>query len=132
MNVAVVVVGILAIGAVNWWFFLAGRGSGTAVAVAGIQEITITVHGGYDPAEVRLAAGKPTRLWFDRQEDSSCSEELVIPAISLRRFLAPFEKTPVELPALAAGRYPISCGMGMLHGELVVESDQEVGDAHHT
>lgn len=132
MNAVIVILGILAIGAVNWWFFLASKGSARAVVHAGSQEIIIAVHGGYDPAEIRLAAGQPSRLWFDRQEDSSCSEEIVIPAISLRRFLPAFKKTAVELPALTPGRYPISCGMGMLHGELVVEAGPEVGDGHHT
>lgn len=132
MNAVVVILGILAIGAVNWWFLFAGRSTARAASVAGFQEITITVRGGYDPAEVRLRAGQPTRLLFDRQETSSCSEEIVIPAFSVRRFLPAHQQTAVELPAAAPGRYQMSCGMGMLHGELVIEAAAEVGDAHHT
>lgn len=132
MNTLVVIAGILAIGAVNWWFFFVGKRSGVAVGVAGFQEITITVLGGYDPAEVHLVAGQPTRLIFDRQETSSCSEEIVIPAFGLRRFLPAHQRTAVELPAAEPGRYPMSCGMGMLHGELVVGPSAEVGRAHHT
>ncbi|MEO5799659.1 MAG: cupredoxin domain-containing protein [Gemmatimonadales bacterium] len=132
MNALVVILGIAAIGAVNWWFFFAARSSGAATSVAGVQEVVITVRGGYDPAEVRVLAGQPARLVFDRQETSSCSEEIVIPAFNIRRFLPPHQRTAVELPAMAAGRYPMSCGMGMLHGELVVEAATEVGDGHHT
>ncbi|MES2305418.1 MAG: cupredoxin domain-containing protein [Gemmatimonadota bacterium] len=132
MNALVVILGIAAIGAVNWWFFLADRTSARASTVAGIQEVVITVLGGYDPAEVRISAGRPARLLFDRQETSSCSEEIVIPALNLRRFLPAHQRTAVELPPMAVGRYPMSCGMGMLHGELVVEATTEVGDAHHT
>ena len=132
MNAVVVVLGIAAIGAVIWWFFFAARNSAKALAVTGVQEVTITVRGGYDPAEVHIAAGQPTRILFDRQETSSCSEEIVIPAFSIRRFLPAYQKTAVELPATLPGRYPMSCGMGMLHGELVVEAVAEVGDGHHT
>lgn len=132
MNAFVVVLGLLAIGAVNWWFFLAVRSSASAAIVGGVQEVVITVRGGYDPATVRVAAGRPVRLVFDRQETSSCSEEIVIPAFGIRRFLPTSQRTAVELPAAEPGRYEMSCGMGMLHGEVIVEPVAGVGDAHHT
>jgi plastocyanin domain-containing protein len=127
-----VLLGILAIGAVNWWFFFAERRSVVAADVGGRQEVVITVHGGYDPAVIRVAAGRPFRLLFDRQETSSCSEEIVLPGFGIRRFLPAYQRTAIELPAAAPGRYEMSCGMGMLHGELIVEAAAGVGDAHHT
>ena len=121
-EVAVAVAGLGAIAWVNWYFFLADRGSASAVAAGGgVQEVTISVRGGYDPATVRVKAGAPVRLVFDRQETSSCSEEVVIPDLGVRRFLAPFEKTSVEFPAGPVGTHAMSCGMGMLHGTIVVE-----------
>lgn len=132
MTLLVVILGIIAIGAVNWWFLFATRRSVRATETAGLQVVTITVRGGYDPAVVRLLVGQPIRLIFDRQENSSCSEEIVIPGFGIRRFLPAHQRTAVNLPASPAGRYPMSCGMGMLHGQLVVEAAAEVGDAHHT
>lgn len=132
MNAVVVLLGFLAIGAVNWWFFFAARRSASATDVGGRQEIVITVRGGYDPAAVRVTAGRPFRLLFDRQETSSCSEEIVLPAFGVRRFLPAHQRTAVDLPAAEPGRYEMSCGMGMLHGELIVEAAAGVGDAHHT
>ena len=118
----VIVAGLAAIAWVNWYFFLARRSAATATATAGgAQEVTITVHGGYEPAEVRAQRGMPLRLTFDRQEDSSCSEEVVIPDFGVRKFLPAFQKTTVELTPNRAGTYEITCGMSMLHGRLVVE-----------
>ena len=114
--------GIAAIAWLNWHFFRATRRSATARAVAGgTQEVLITVRGGYDPAEVRVKAGAPVRLVFDRQENSSCSEEVVLGDFGIRKFLPAHQRTAVEIAAPAAGRYEITCGMSMLHGTLVVE-----------
>jgi plastocyanin domain-containing protein len=118
----VVLAGILAIAGVNWWFLLADRGSAAAaISVGGAQEATIVVQGGYVPAVVRVKAGSPVRLTFDRQEDSGCSEEVVFPTFGIRKFLPAFEKTIIELTP-SAGTHDFTCGMGMLRGKLVVEA----------
>jgi plastocyanin domain-containing protein len=122
MDWFVLAAGVAAIAWVNWYFFLAGRQAATATAGAGgVQEVTITVHGGYEPAEVRLRKGVPARLVFDRQETSSCSEEVVLPDFGIRRFLPAFQKTPVELTPDQAGSFEFTCGMSMLRGRLVVQ-----------
>ena len=118
----VVLAGLAAIAWVNWYFFLAERGSVSAAAVAGgVQEVTVVVKGGYDPATVRVRPGVPVRLVFDRQEESGCSEEVVIPDFGVRRFLPAHQRTTVELTPPAAGRHEFTCGMGMLRGQLIVE-----------
>lgn len=110
---------------VNWYFFMAERGEArAAVARAGgtdAQEVRITVHGGYDPATIRVAAGRPVRLVFDRRETASCSEEVVFPAFGLRRFLPANQSTTLEVTPPSPGTYEFTCGMGMLHGRLVAE-----------
>lgn len=119
----VVVAGLAAIGWVNWYFFLSSREPAVAAVAAsdGVQQITIAVEGGYSPSAVRARRDTPIRLIFDRKESSSCSEELVIGALGVRRFLKPFAKTTVDLPPLEPGTYDITCGMSMLHGKLEVE-----------
>lgn len=109
---------------VNWYFFRAGASAASAVAVApasGIAEVTIAVHGGYDPSTVRVTAGAPVRLVFDRQETNGCSEELVIPDFGIRRFLPAFQKTTIEITPPKAGTYEFTCGMSMLRGRVVAE-----------
>ena len=113
--------GLAAIGWVNWYFFFAQRTAVAATAAGGLQEVQIAVKGGYDPGVVRLKRGMPARLVFDRQETSSCSEEIVIPEFGVKRFLPAFKKTPVEITPAKAGTFDITCGMSMLHGKLVVE-----------
>lgn len=118
----VVLGGLAAIAWVNWYFFLADRGSAKAVSTGGgVQEVTITVQGGYSPSQVRVSAGAPVRLVFDRQETSGCSEEIVIPDFGIRKYLPAHQKTSVELRAEQPGTYEFTCGMGMLRGKLVVE-----------
>jgi Cu+-exporting ATPase len=73
---AVVLGGLLTIAWINWYFFLAEKASATAAdGAGGVQEVTIAVRGGYDPAHLRVRQGAPVRLIFDRQETSGCSEE---------------------------------------------------------
>ena len=120
----VVVAGLAAIGWVNWYFFVAARRAATAVVAApgaGVPEVRITVRGGYDPATVRVRAGVPVRLVFDRQETSSCSEEVVFPAFGIRKFLPAGQPTAIEITPPAPGRYDFMCGMSMLRGAVVAE-----------
>jgi plastocyanin domain-containing protein len=126
MDWAVVLAGILTIAWINWYFFLAEKATATAVAVAGgVQEVTIRVRGGYDPADVRVKRGAPVRLVFDRQETSGCSEEVVLPEFGIKRFLPAHQKTVIEFTPERAGTYEFTCGMSMLRGRLTVEDEEE-------
>jgi plastocyanin domain-containing protein len=107
---------------VVWYFFLAERGAATAAASSGgVQEVAVTVRGGYDPATIRVKAGAPVRLVFDRQETSGCSEEIVFGDFGIRRFLPAHQKTTIELTPAQPGTYEFTCGMSMLRGKLVAE-----------
>jgi plastocyanin domain-containing protein len=118
----VILAGAAALAWVNWYFFLADRGTATAATSAGgIQEVTVVVKGGYTPGGIRVKKGAPVRLVFDRQETSGCSEEVVIPEFGIRRYLPAHQKTAVELTPEKAGSYEFTCGMGMLRGQLTVE-----------
>jgi plastocyanin domain-containing protein len=122
----IVAAGVAAAAWVNWYFFLADRGVARAVAagVAGAdnsQRVDIVIRGAYAPATIRVAAGRPVQLVFDRQETSSCSEEVVFPAFGVRKFLPAHEKTSVEVTPPAPGTYDFTCAMGMLHGRLIAE-----------
>jgi plastocyanin domain-containing protein len=114
--------GAAAVAWIYWYFFRAERAAATALSSGGgVQEVTIAVHGGYDPATVRVRAGSPVRLVFDRQETSSCSEELVFPDFGIRTFLPAHRKTPIEVTPTKAGVYEFTCGMSMLRGKLIAE-----------
>ncbi len=116
-----VVLAAAAIAAVNWYFLGPKRAVQAAARIQdGVQRITIRVEGGYDPAVVEVAAGRPVELTFDRRETNPCSEEVVVSSLGIRRELPAFQKTMIALPPSAPGRYEFTCGMGMLHGAIVV------------
>ncbi|MBX9854865.1 MAG: cupredoxin domain-containing protein [Gemmatimonadaceae bacterium] len=108
---------------VNWYFFAAERAPATATAgpTSGAQEVTIAVHGGYTPSTIRVRAGSPVRLLFDRQETSSCSEEVVFGDFGIRTYLPAHETTAVTVTPPKPGVYEFTCGMSMLRGKLVAE-----------
>jgi plastocyanin domain-containing protein len=122
-QLVVLVAGLALIGWILWYFFRAGATGAAAVAAStegGVQEAVITVKGGYDPAEIRVEAGRPVRLIFDRQETNPCSDELVIPEFRIHRALPPHQRTAVEFTPATPGTFDFKCGMGMLHGRLIV------------
>lgn len=125
----VIAAGFGVIGWVNWYFFAAGKrtsplppGSAPASTTERDAPIVIIVDGGYAPSLVRVKAGHPARLVFDRRDTGSCSEEVVFPDFHLRRFLPTGEKTTIEVTPPAPGRYEFMCGMSMLRGALVAEA----------
>lgn len=122
-QVLITLVGITAILWVNWYFFLAGRRVGATAATSGtgVQEVPIVVNGGYAPATVALERGRSARLLFDRRDQGSCTEEVVLPDFGLRRFLPTGEVTPVEFTPEKSGTFEFTCGMGMVRGKLIVQ-----------
>ncbi|HEX6105575.1 MAG TPA: cupredoxin domain-containing protein [Gemmatimonadales bacterium] len=121
-QIAVTLAGLAAIAWVNWYFFLAGRGEAVAVAAdQGVQRARIVVRGGYTPATVRVRAGRPVRLEFDRQETSGCTEEVVLPDFGIRTYLPAHQTTPVEFTPQRPGSYEFTCGMAMVRGRILVE-----------
>lgn len=118
----VVAVGLATIVWINWYFFLAGREAVAAVPTNGAQQVPVVVQGGYQPADIRVRAGTPVRLLFDRRETSPCSEEVVVPDFGVKRFLAAHRITPVEFVPDRPGTFEFTCGMGMLRGRLTVDA----------
>jgi plastocyanin domain-containing protein len=110
--------GLAGIALVNWYFFRAGRGPAAAVVGGSVD---VVVRGGYTPSDIRARAGQPLKLVLDRQDTSSCSEEIVFPDFGIRKFLPPNQKTTIEITPPRPGTYEFMCGMGMLHGRVVAE-----------
>ncbi|HSB52886.1 MAG TPA: hypothetical protein VLD58_00955, partial [Gemmatimonadales bacterium] len=52
--------GVALIAWVNWYFFFAERKTVVAAGGAGgVQQVTVTVRGGYEPSNIRVTAGRP-------------------------------------------------------------------------
>jgi len=87
----------------------------------GVVEIPITIQNTkFVPQVVQIPADKPVRLVVDRKEDLSCSDQLALPQLGILQNLAPNAVTTVDVPATKSGAYTLTCGMGMMSGQLIV------------
>ena len=121
-EIVVTVTGLGLIGLVLWYFFFSTRKVVSALSSpSGIQEVNVMVKGGYTPDVIEVEKGKPVQLHFYRDEEASCSEEILFPDFSIRRALPAFQTTLIELLPQQAGRFEFTCGMGMLRGSLLVK-----------
>jgi len=126
-EVLVTGLGVALIALLGWFFFGPKQGR-RAELRGGMQEVEITVKGGYSPNLIRVKEGVPLRLIFDRQENSDCSSRVVFPDFGVSKALAAFGRTTVELMPARTGEFGFACGMNMLHGMLVVEAGNGSGE----
>lgn len=127
-KITVTLGGLGLIGLELWWFLLSKPKSLKATTEGGIQEVTVTVDGGYEPNRIVVQAGQPVRLNFDRKDPSSCLEEVRFPDFRIAQLLTLNQITQIEFTPEKPGRYEFACGMNMFRG--VVEA--QVADAPTT
>jgi plastocyanin domain-containing protein len=120
-EISVAAAGAIAIGLVLWFFFGPKRGVAAATDTSGVQEIKITIKGGYSPDVIVVRQGQPVRLDFYRDETVSCSEQVKFPEFGIIRDLPAFKATPIEFTPDKAGEFTFTCGMNMMRGKLIVE-----------
>lgn len=118
----VTVGGLGLIGLELWWFLLSKPASKQAQAKQGIQELTITVDGGYEPSLVIVNMGQLVRLNFDRRDPSSCLEEVRLPDFRIAKALPLNQVTAIEFMPQQPGKYEFTCGMNMFRGMIEVKS----------
>ena len=121
VEIAVIVGGAVAVLFLLWFFFGERASVAAQTGAGGVQEIDITVRGGYTPDRVVVRAGTPVRLNFYRDETDSCSESVVFGDFGIARQLPAFKRTAVEFTPERPGEFTWTCGMSMMRGKLVVE-----------
>jgi plastocyanin domain-containing protein len=121
LRVAIALGGLSLIGVQLWWFLGSKPKSQKAEISDGVQEVTITVDGGYVPSLVTVKRGQPVRLQFNRRDPSSCLEKVLFPDFHVAQDLVLNQTTPVEFTPDSLGVFQFSCGMGMFHGAIAVE-----------
>lgn len=104
------------------WYFWMSKPEGTAAIASrgGFQEAYVVVRGGYSPDTIKVQAGRPVRLMFNRQEADPCSERVVLDDFGISAELPEGETIPVEFTPTQRGEFEFSCQMGMLRGKVVV------------
>jgi plastocyanin domain-containing protein len=122
MDVVLVnVAGLALIGLIAWYFWMS-KPDGTVAGITsdGTQEAFIVVKGGYSPDTIRVKAGTPVRLVFNRQESDPCSERVVLDDFGVSADLPQGSNVPVAFTPTEPGSYEFACQMGMLRGRILV------------
>jgi len=120
MTILVNLIGLALIGLIVWYFFFYRKEGVQVAEVAGVQEVNITVKGGYTPDTIVVKKGKPVRLHFTRQESALCSEVVVFDKLGQSAKLPEGQSVTLEFTPSEAGEIPFQCQMGMLRGKVVV------------
>ena len=120
-EIIVILGGVSLIALVLWYFFGERESVAATVNETGVQEIDVTVKGGYSPDVIAVKRGVPVRLNFYRDETSSCSEQVILGDFGIARDLPAFKTTAVDFTPDKQGEFPFTCGMNMLHGKLIVD-----------
>ncbi len=122
IQIAVTIGGLALSVFIAWFFWLAPKGQTRVIAgTGGIQEVAITVKGGYTPDIIVVKAGQPLRMRFTRQESSTCSEMVLFPDFNQSAKLPEGQEISIEFTPEKPGEYGFQCQMGMLRGKLIVE-----------
>jgi plastocyanin domain-containing protein len=121
MEIIVIVGGVGLIALTLWYFFGEREKVSVETSESGVQEIKVTVKGGYSPDVIVVKKDIPVRLNFYRDETSSCSEQVVFGDFGIARDLPAFKTTPIEFTPGKSGEFTFACGMNMLRGKLIVE-----------
>ena len=122
-QILVTLVGVAAAVAVAWFFwFKRTEGVKASTVSDGYQEQMILVKGGYTPDTIRVAAGRPVRLLFRREETAACSEQVVLPDFGKSAPLPTGVIVPVEFMPGDPAEHEFTCQMGMLRGRIIVEA----------
>src|SRR5438128_12457431 len=96
VDIAVVLVG-LALSGILGWFFFGPKKAHSATQSGNVQEVMVTVKGGYSPDLVRVRQGVPLRIVFDGQESGECSSRMAVTDFALNRSLSAYGQTTAEL-----------------------------------
>lgn len=125
-EVAVIVGGIGLIGLIAYYFFGPKGEVKIATMTDKKQLAMVTVDAAYIPSEIKLKANVPTEITFDRKDKGDCTEwvSMKLPTKEgqeVKARLPEGKQTKVKFTPTKVGTYDFSCGMGMVHGKLIVE-----------
>ncbi len=121
IEISVLIGAAALIGFIVWYFFGAREAVAASLSESGVQEIKVTVKGGYSPDVIVVKQGVPVKLDFYRDETASCTEQVVFGDFGIARDLPAFKTTSVEFTPEKPGEFVFACGMNMVRGKLVVE-----------
>ncbi len=109
--------GIVTIGFVIWWFWLARP---RALKAGERDPIEVLVADGvYTPARIEVPAGRPVRLRFLRRDASPCAEQVLFDQLEIAATLPIGSPKEIVITPPAPGVYDFTCQMRMYRGQLI-------------
>ena len=121
-GIVVAIASLLVGGIAGWWLWRRRWGGKQARLVgASMQEIDVSVNGGYNPNVVVVRKGIPVRFNFTRSEDDPCSEWVIFSDLEVKRRLPAFKTTSVVFTPDKEGEFLFTCALGMYRGKLIVK-----------
>lgn len=121
LKLLVTLVGLALIGTEMWWFLFSKTKAQKATSHQGIQEVKITVDGGYTPDRIVVQVGQTVRLNFLRKDPSSCLEKVLLPDFDIALDLPLNQMASAEFTPTQPGEYRFTCGMKTFHGIVEVK-----------
>ncbi len=75
---------------------------------------------GYQPPTLSLKKGVPAQITFLRTSSTTCGTEVLFPALKIDQKLPLNQPVVINLTPQKTGAILFQCGMGMLHGKVIV------------
>ncbi len=97
-----------------------GQSSPSPVSAPVVRRLIEITAEGLSPSSVTVPAHRQVDLVFVRRVNESCGEDVLIPALGIKRSLPVNEEVVIRLPPRAPGELTFSCGLNMLRGVIVV------------
>ena len=119
MSILVNLGGVLLIGLIIYWFWLATPRKVTADQTSPIE--ILVKDGVYNPAYIKVKRGEKIRLRFIREDPSPCAAKVIFNSLGKTLELPNNESVEIELLLDKVGDIDFTCDMQMYRGKLVVE-----------
>src|SRR6266705_3232753 len=102
------------------WIMSVGGCQQSPSGQSGEVHVDVTERG-FEPAEVKVPAGKAVTLVMTRKTDQTCAKEVLFQSLNQRYPLPLNQAVRIELPASQKGTITYQCGEKMMGGQVVVE-----------
>ena len=119
-EIIVLAAAIALVALILWYFFGERQSVAAEMSSIGAQQIRVTVKGGYSPDVITVRKDVPVRLDFYRDENASCTEQVIFGDFGIAKSLPAFQTTTIEFTPDKAGEFTFACGMNMVRGKLIV------------
>ncbi len=125
-DIVVILGGMGLIGLIAYYFFGPKGEEEEAAMDNNRQAVMVTVDAAYIPEIVRVKVNVPVEITFDRKDSGDCTEWVIFDKLptkegrKVKARLLEGKKKTVSFTPTKVGEYGFECGMGMVHGKLIV------------